>query len=790
MDYAPYNAPQGFDWAVQLENWSLNGSALELILRTAGDRQARLSISAVSPFVWRLNMSIPGAVPQPPTPILVPQPPSTVTLKVSEGEGFLRISGAETNLKIDFDPFCLRFLDADGREITRENPQDIDGLGRPFILPLGFVNSGGAPLITETFHLRPDEHLFGLGEKFTPLDKIGQRIISWTQDAFGSTSERSHKNIPFLISTSGYGLLLDTGAKVTWELGTISCQSYTMNIEGPTLDAYWIYGPTPAQILARYTDLTGHAPVPPDWSFGLWMSGSGARRDRASIETMIDGLESRDFPADVIHIDTWWMKWRQYANYRFDAEAFPDIEQLIADIHSKGLKLSLWEQPYISIESHLYEEGVASNYFLKRPDGEVYVIDYGLSLAPRPDGIIRVATPETSWNAPVAIVDMSNPDAVRWYQDQHRPLLQMGVDVFKTDFGEDVPRDSVFSSGQTGDTMHNLFPLLYNQAVSDVTAQEKGYRLVWSRSGTAGSQRYPVCWSADPAADWDSLACTIRGGLSIGMSGIPFWSSDIGGYRGMPSPELFIRWAQFTLFCSHARMHGDSPREPWEFGDEAVSITRDYVALRYRLFPYIYSAALEAAQTGLPVIRAMPLAFPDDPNTYDKDLQYMFGGSLLVAPIYDPSGERFVYLPQGTWVDFHTGKIYHGQTSIRVRVGLDIMPIYVRGGAVIPTVEAGKRITLPVSQTLICDVYPHGSSAYTLHQSGGSIQFSTRETGENTVIEWQSGGETDLAFRFPMLSTNVAIAASSVICQTGQIQGRPAIIPQRAKQGSITIKHQ
>jgi alpha-D-xyloside xylohydrolase len=195
----------------------------------------------------------------------------------------------------------------------------------------------------------------------------------------------------------------------------------------------------------------------------------------------------------------------------------------------------------------------------------------------------------------------------------------MGVDVFKTDFGEDVPRDAVFGDGQTGATMHNLYPLLYNQAVSDVTQQEKGYSLVWSRSGTAGSQRFPVCWSGDPAADWDSLACTIRGGLSIGMSGIPFWTSDIGGYRGMPTPELYVRWAQFSIFCSHTRMHGDSPREPWVFGDEAVEIVRKYLQLRYQLFPYIYSAAYEANRTGMPVIRAMPLAFPDDVNTYDKD---------------------------------------------------------------------------------------------------------------------------------------------------------------------------
>lgn len=761
MTYTPYGAPAGFDWITRLENWRVEHNTLHLSGRTAADQVAQLALMAVSPHVWRLTMTIPGAQAQTPTPILVtpatatPATPATPTtppaavmpLEVQASGETLCVAGTELLLQVDSDPFCLRFLDSSGREICRENPYDIDGLGRPFILPLGFV-AGDSPLITETFHLRQDEHLFGLGEKFTPLDKRGQRIISWTQDAFGSTSERSHKNIPFLMSTRGYGLLLDTGARITWDLGTVSCQSYTMQVEGTTLDAYLIYGPSPAEILQRYTDLTGHAPVPPRWSFGLWLSGSGSYRDRASIERLVEGAEARDLPVDVIHVDTWWMKWRQYADYRFDPDSFPDVEGFIGGLHDKGLRLSLWEQPYISIESDRFETGKANDYFLKRPDGEIYVIDYGLSLAPRPDGVVRIATPETSWNARVAMVDMTNPKAVAWYQDMHRPLLQMGVDVFKTDFGEDIPRDAVFSDGQTGATMHNLYPLIYNQAVSDVVRQEKGYSLVWGRSGTAGSQRYPVCWSGDPAADWDSLACTIRGGLSIGQSGIPFWSSDIGGYRGMPTPDLYVRWAQFTLFCSHARMHGDSQREPWFFGDDAFRIVRDYVSLRYRLFPYVYSAAHEASRTGMPVIRAMSLAFPDDPNTYTQDLQYMFGPSLLVAPIYDPSGERSVYLPDGAWIDFHSGDVYPGQTTLHVHAPLDRMPIFVRGGAVIPQIEPVRRIPQGSPERLIVDVYPHGSTQYTLLDDDAETTFETRDDGERLTLRWQGSVAQTLVIRF------------------------------------------
>lgn len=787
MYYTPYHAPDGFDWVVRLEDWFTDANTLHLNGRSTQDRLVELVLSALSPYVWRMRMTIPGAKPEASTPILVNTPLTAPRLAVHALDGFLSVNGAELTLRVDKDPFCLRFLDADGREICRENPYDIDGLGRPFILPLGFVADGDSPLITETFHLRQDEHLFGLGEKFTPLDKRGQRIISWTQDAFGSTSERSHKNIPFLMSTRGCGLLLDTGARITWELGTVSAQSYTMMLEGTSLDAYLIYGPTPAAILERYLELTGCAPVPPKWSFGLWLSGSGKHRDRASIEKLVAGAEQRALPVDVVHVDTWWMKWRMYANFRFDPEAFPDVDGFIADLHHQGLRLSLWEQPYISIESDLFELGKANGYFVRRPDGAVYIIDYGLSLAPRPDGIIRTATPETSWNAPVAIIDLTNPEATVWFQNLHRPLLQMGVDVFKTDFGEDVPADALFANGATGATMHNLYPLLYNQAVSEVVRQEQGYSLVWSRSGTAGNQRYPVCWSGDPGADWDSLACTIRGGLSIGMSGVPFWSSDIGGYRGMPSPELYIRWAQFTLFCSHARMHGDSPREPWVFGDQALDIVRRFVQLRYALFPYLYSTAHEASRSGLPVIRAMPLAFPEDPNTYDKDLQYMLGAWLLVAPIYTESDERTVYLPAGKWVDYWTNQVYHGETNIRVHAPLDTMPLFVRGGAIIPKAEAGLRIPNHAPDPLIVDIYPYGESAYTLFEDEGEIHFRCHERENSIMLEWKGSKPRRLILNFRSTWQDTPVISGALCENIALLPGILTIHTHAIQEASLTI---
>lgn len=762
MSKMPHNAPAGFDWLTGFDQWRLEDNILWLQAQSAAGETAQISFRALSADVWRMTFAPMGAA-LTPTPIILDQSPSLSSLDVQESATGLSISAGNLNLLLDRSPWYMRLQNADGRDLLRENPTDIDGLGQPFVLPLGFVRAAwGISHVSQSFHLRQDEQLYGLGEKFTPLDKVGQRIITWTQDAFGSTSERSHKNMPFLMSSRGYGLLLDTGARVTWDLGTISCQSASLLAETDTLDAYIIYGPSYEQILQRYADLTGRTPLPPKWTFGLWVSSGGTYRDQETMQTLVDGLEEHDVPADVVHIDPWWMKWRTYCDFRWDRNMFPDVEAMIADWHARGLKICLWEHPYISIESDLFEYGQAQDYFLKRPDGETYIIDYGLSLAPRPDGIVRQATPETSWNARVAIVDFTNEDAYRWFQDLHRPLLQMGVDVFKTDFGEDVPHDALFSNGQTGATMHNLYPLLYNQCVYEVTQEERGYGVLWLRAGAAGIQRFPICWSGDPATDFDSLACTIRGGLSIGMSGVPFWSNDIGAYREMPSPHLYIRWAQVGLFCSHSRMHGDSPREPWAFGDEALDIVRRYVKLRYQLFPYIYSAAHEAMLNHTPVIRAMPLAFPDDPNTQGKDLQYMFGPDILVAPIYDEGESRLVYLPDGDWVDFWTKERIRGPVNIRVHAPLDCLPLFVRAGAAIPLIPPAERIPEGRIDPLILEVYPASQIESLVYEDEGMTTISGSRDDQGLTIRWQSDVERRLMLRI-VNSEKVAQVTGAVL---------------------------
>jgi alpha-D-xyloside xylohydrolase len=391
-----------------------------------------------------------------------------------------------------------------------------------------------------------------------------------------------------------------------------------------------------------------------------------------------------------------------------------------------------------------------------------------------PSGVTHVASQETSWNARVAIIDLTNPPAVEWYKSLMRPVLAMGVDVFKTDFGEDIPADAVFANGMTGAEMHNLYPLLYNRAVFEVTQEVTGEGLVWSRSGYAGSQRYPTCWSGDPACTWDSLAFTIRGGLSLGLSGVPFWSNDIGGYRGHPSEALYIRWAQFGLLCSHARCHGESEREPWFYGDRATDIFRRYARLRYRLFPYLYSCAHEAARTGMPVLRAMPLAFPDDINACDKDLQYMLGPWLLVAPITDESDRRSVYLPAGQWTDYWTGETYDGPMALDVHAPLDTLPIFVRGGAILPGMAPALRISEGLIDPLIVDVYPHGASTYYMIEDEGVTEFSCVCDERGLTFNWRDGPERAMSLRFHGIPKPPRVTAGS---------GEP--VPTRTVQGEF-----
>ncbi|MFB3895334.1 MAG: TIM-barrel domain-containing protein, partial [bacterium] len=534
--------------------------------------------------------------------------------------------------------------------------------------------------------LHPEEQLFGLGEKYSDLDKRGKRFTSWNVDTATTVTDRSYINIPFLLSTRGYGIFINTTAKITYELGSESYIASSFEVEDTHLDYYVIYGPTLKQILGRYTELTGRAPVPPKWSFGLWMSKCGYK-SREEVEDVAKSLRKKNIPCDVIHLDPWWMREGTWADFEWDTTAFPNPTEMLNKLRHQGFKISLWEQPYVSKNTAMYQEGIKYGYFVRNKKGNIY---------PFRDCLNPIS----------AIVDFNNPEAVKWYQDKHQKLLKQGVAVFKTDMGEAMPIDAVCYNRLTGSKMHNLYSLLYNQTVYEISAKySPETALVWGRSGYVGTQRYPVNWSGDSNSTWADMVCNLRAGLNLGLSGIPFWSCDIGGFIGSPNPMLYLRWAQFGLLISHARCHGTTPREPWQFGQDAERIFRIYTQLRYRLIPYIYTYAHLAHRTGLPVIRPLILEYQDDPNVYHQDLEYLLGTEFLVAPIFDETNHRSIYLPAGDWIDYWTKKVFTGKQHIEYTAPLSRLPLFVKQDSIIPMGPAMNYINEKPGNPITLDIY-------------------------------------------------------------------------------------
>ena len=665
-----------------------------------------------------------------------------------------------TKVEVTRDPWTVMVRDQDGRpafyevDPSFEYPHEIDPGGRPRHYRSGFgVNGNETTACRVVFGLDPEESLFGLGEKFTSIDKRGQRIVVWNHGAQGTSTELAYKNIPFMVSSRGYGLLLNDSGRSIWSLGSASNAAGTVEVEGPGLDLFIIIDSNMKGVLDGYADLTGHAPLPPRWSFGSWMSPlgehvMGAPVHQESLLALADELRKLKIPSDVLHLDPLWMRDKHYCDLEWDRESFPDPEGMIATLKGKGFKLCLWEHPYIDVRTDMYREGKEKGYFIMRPDGTVYDCEL---VIPR----MRTITSGKLWvNEPGepfldlgGIVDFSNPDAAKWYAEKHRPLLEMGVAVFKTDFGEEIPEDGIFSNGKTGAEMHNAYPLLYNEAVFEITKEYTDKPLVWGRSSFAGIQRYPLRWSGDPVSNFSSFALSLRGGLSYGMSGDPFWTVDLGGFRGEPGNELYVRWVQCGMLLSHTRFHGLTHRMPWKRGEEVLGIVKRYSDLRYRLLPYIYGTSLESTRTNVPVMRPLGLEFEDDPGSMAIQTEYLLGPSILVAPVLNPGGYVNVYLPPGYWYDLWTGEKKQGARTYRMRVDLDHMPIYIRANAIIPTAKVSDSVPDMWDQ-LTFEIYPQSDGLFEIPEENGLAPTMMRVHGGGAMQVDASGPERTWDFVF------------------------------------------
>ncbi|MEV5160194.1 alpha-xylosidase [Streptomyces sp. NPDC053728] len=568
------------------------------------------------------------------------------------------LTSGPLTLRTDGDgPWGITFLDGDGRRLTGVDPKGTAFAATP----------DGVHHMIAQLALQVGENVYGLGERFTPYVKNGQTVDIWQADG-GTSSELAYKNIPFYLSSRGYGVFVNHPGKVSFEVGSESVGQVQFSVEDQTLEYYVVAGPTPKDVLSRYTALTGRPALPPAWSFGLWLTTSFCTSyDEATVTSFVDGMAERGIPLSVFHFDCFWMREYQWSDFLWDPEVFPDPEGMLARLKERGLRISMWINPYIAQKSPLFAEGAEHGYLVRRPNGDVWQWDL--------------------WQPGMALVDFTNPAARAWYDDKLRALLDQGVDCFKTDFGERIPTDVVWHDGSDPERMHNYYAQIYNRTVFELLEKERGAgeAVLFARSATAGGQQFPVHWGGDCFASFTAMAESLRGGLSLSLSGFGFWSHDIGGFEGTPDPAVFKRWLAFGLLSSHSRLHGNvSYRVPWEFGEEAVDVARKFTLLKHRLMPYLYQVAAEAHRTGVPMMRPMLAEFPGDPASRTLDRQYMLGPDLLVAPVFTEDGEVEYYVPEGTWTSLFTGERVTGPAWRHETHGFDSLPLLVRDGAVLP----------------------------------------------------------------------------------------------------------
>lgn len=530
------------------------------------------------------------------------------------------------------------------------------------------------PYMLTELSLAPGECVYGLGERFTAFVKNGQVVDCWNEDG-GTASQIAYKNIPFYVTNRHYGVFADHSDNVSFEVASEKVESVGFSVKGEEIRYHIIYGDDIKDVLVHYTDLTGKPALPPAWSFGLWLSTSFTTNyDEDTVSSFIQGMEDRDLPLDVFHFDCFWMKEFHWCDFEWDSRIFPDVEGMLKRYKEKGLRICVWINPYIAQGTKFFREGRENGYLLKRADGK---------------GIWQA----DNWQPGMGLVDFTNPEAVKWYTAKLKALLDMGVDCFKTDFGERIPVDVEYFDGSDPWGMHNYYTNLYNTAVFELLKKEKGEgeAVLFARSATAGGQQFPVHWGGDCSASYQSMAESLRGGLSFTLSGFSFWSHDIGGFEMTASPDVYKRWLQFGLLSTHSRLHGSkSYRVPWLFDDEAVEVCRKFTKLKLRLMPYIYQMAVLSHQSGIPSMRAMVMEFENEPAVKYLDMQYMLGDSILVAPVFSADGSVEYYLPKGTWTHLLSGETKNGGTWYQETYDFLSLPLFVRENTLLPVGENEK----------------------------------------------------------------------------------------------------
>jgi alpha-D-xyloside xylohydrolase len=646
----------------------------------------KFCIDFVSPSTVRVRMlTSPVELKQAESLMLAKAPEKDNSWKYTRQKNAYRYEGANGVLLIEENPFRISLLDKKGKVLTCTRRQIDNDTTQVKILPFNFIKRGtdNSRSINPVFLLSPNEKIMGCGESFTGLNKAGQKLNLFVTDPQGPETDQQYKPVPFYMSSRGYGVFMHTSAPVTCDFGATYVGATKLFMADETLDMFLFLG-APKNILNEYTELTGKSPMPPLWSFGTWMSRITYFSEKEGYDVAAK-LRENKIPSEVIHFDTGWFETDWQCDYKFAPSRFDNPQKMIDDLKAKGFHISLWQLTYFTPKNKYFKEIIEKGLHIKNANGGMPYED--------------------------AVLDFSNPETVKWYQDKLAGLLKLGVGAIKVDFGEAAPLNGFYASGKGGLYEHNLYPLRYNKTVAEVTKQVNGENIIWARSAWAGSQRYPLHWGGDAANTDNGMASTLRGGLSFGLSGFSFWSHDIGGFVQSAPEELYRRWLPFGFLTSHSRAHGAPPKEPWLYNPSFVKAFRESAEMKYKLMPYVYAQAKKCTESGLPMVRALCIEYPDDAGAWLIDDEYLFGQDMLVAPLFEKGTSRNVYLPgKGKWIDYQSGKIYNTGWNV-IECGQIPAVILVRDGAVIPHIALAQSTDKMDWSKIELNVYSSGNAA-------------------------------------------------------------------------------
>ncbi|MGC8813664.1 MULTISPECIES: glycoside hydrolase family 31 protein [Dictyoglomus] len=591
-----------------------------------------------------------------------------------------------------------------------------------------------------------EEAFLGLGEKMGGLNKKGKKYINWNTDDphHYPHTDPLYQSHPFFLawnSEFSYGIFFDNTFRTYFNLGEESSKYYYFYADNGELDYYFIYGPTPKEVIENYTLLTGRYYMPPLFALGYQQSKWGYK-NKEMLMDIARKFREKDIPCDVLYMDIDHMD--GFRVFTFDEERFPNIKNMIEDLNNMGFKIVPIVDPGVKkdINYEIYREGVEKDFFCRRSTGEIYV------------GYV--------WPGECAFPDFTKKEVRDWWGEKQKRLTEAGVsgiwndmnepssfshpmDIFSrswerhntfwgifSDHNDEIFYDKTFPKdvvhGEKGefthDEIHNVYGLLMAKASYEGWRRENPNvrPLIITRAGFSGVQKYSAVWTGDNKSWWEHLYISIPMLQNLGISGVPFIGADVGGFGLDSSPELFVRWIELGIFYPFFRNHSElntRSQEPWAFSKEVEEISKEYIKLRYRLIPYFYSLFWEAKEKGIPLIRSLILEFPNDKEAIHNYDEFLLGPFILVAPIYQEGVRaRVVYLPEGLWYDFWEGKVYKGPDYISIKAPLDKIPIFIREGSIIPLWEPQNYIGEKKQETLEILIYP-GKGEFTYYEDDG-----------------------------------------------------------------------